>query len=222
MDKLIAGLGYQFRSPELLQQALTHRSWGKKNQERLEFLGDGVLNMVAAELLYKQKPDAQEGDLSRYRARIVRGETLAQIAADLQLGEYVRLGQGELKSGGYRRDSILEDALEAIIGAIYLDGGLPACQKVIGRLWTNLIDELPAADELKDPKTRLQEWLQARGLPLPEYAVQSTEGPDHARIFTVECAIEHAVAPRHIATGDSRRKAEQAAASKAMDALMAT
>jgi len=219
VDSLQAGLGYEFKDPALLKQALTHRSWGKKNQERLEFLGDGVLNMVAAELLFHHKPDAQEGDLSRFRARMVRGETLAKVATGLKLGDHIRLGPGELKSGGYRRDSILEDALEAIIGAIYLDGGFVACQQIIGQLWTGVIDELPSADQLRDPKTKLQEWLQARGYPLPEYQVLSAEGPDHRRVFTVECAIEAGERQLHLASGESRRKAEQAAAKLAIDAL---
>ena len=175
--------------------------------------------MVAAELLFHQKPDAQEGDLSRFRARIVRGETLAEIATELHLGDYIRLGAGELKSRGFKRESILEDTLEAIIGAIYLDRGIEACQQVIGRLWADRIENLPDADALIDPKTRLQEWLQARGLPLPEYSVQSSEGPDHARVFTVECKIEFDRSPRHVASGNSRRKAEQAAAQLALNAL---
>jgi ribonuclease-3 len=150
---------------------------------------------------------------------MVRGETLAEIASELQLGTYIRLGAGELKSGGFRRDSILEDALEAIIGAIYLDGGLESCRQVIGRLWADRIRKLPDADELKDPKTRLQEWLQGRRLPLPVYSIQAAEGPDHNRIFTVECVIEYEKSPVHIATGESRRKAEQAAAKLALDAI---
>jgi len=219
VDGLLTGLGYEFKNPELLQRALTHRSWGKPNQERLEFLGDGVLNMVAAELLFECKPDSQEGDLSRFRTRMVRGETLADIATGLKLGDHIRLGAGELKSGGFRRESILEDSLEAIIGAAYLDGGLKACHQIIKKLWAETINKLPNADELKDPKTRLQEWLQARGLPLPTYRVLSAEGPDHARVFTIECAIEHDSCPIHTASGESRRKAEQAAAELAMNAL---
>lgn len=219
MDGSLTGLGYQFKNPELLQRALTHRSWGKPNQERLEFLGDGVLNMVAAELLFDCKPDAQEGELSRFRTRMVRGDTLAAIATGLRLGDHIRMGPGELKSGGFRRNSLLEDALEAIIGAVYLDGGLAASKQVISALWADTIRELPDAEDLKDPKTRLQEWLQARGLPLPEYSVLSAKGPDHARTFTVECRIESPAHPIHRATGESRRKAEQAAASMAIEKL---
>jgi ribonuclease-3 len=220
VETTLAGLGYEFNDPELLQRALTHRSWGKPNQERLEFLGDGVLNMLAAEMLFEHKPDAPEGDLSRYRTRMVRGETLARIAAELNLGDHIRLGAGELKSGGFRRESILEDALEAIIGAIYLDSGLDECRQLVGRLWAKTIAELPEAEDLKDPKTQLQEWLQARGQQVPAYRVLSAEGPDHARIFTVECAIDIEHCPLHIGTGESRRKAEQAAAKLAIGVLI--
>jgi ribonuclease-3 len=219
VDSLRVKLGYTFTDPELLERALTHKSRSKKNQERLEFLGDAVLGLVAAELLFHSKPEAPEGDLTRYRARLVRGRTLTRIATDLELGDHIRLGPGELKSGGFRRDSILEDAMEAIIGAIYLDSGLAACQEVIGRLWSDVINELPDADQLRDPKTKLQEWLQARGHAVPVYEVLSAEGPDHARVFTVKCTIEVEDAPSHIASGDSRRKAEQAAAKLAIEAL---
>jgi ribonuclease-3 len=207
----IPGIAYRFDNTDLLHQALTHRSLGSCNYERLEFLGDSILNMVVSTRLFELYPQASEGDLSRMRARIVRGRTLSEIALGINLGHQVKLGGGEMKAGGFRRSSILADALEALLGAIYLDGGYPACRDVIIALCDPLIKNLPPAEDLKDAKTRLQEWLQARGRPLPVYELEREEGADHAKNFHVRCFLaddRFAVT----AAGNSRRKAEQAAA----------
>lgn len=209
LDRLRAALGYNFRRPEWLEEALTHRSASAHNNERLEFLGDALLNLVVAEVLYHRHPKASEGELSRLRASLVKGETLAKLARELKLGENLRLGPGELKSGGARRESILSDALEAVIGAVYLDGGLAACRDLILTLYRENLEGLASASELKDPKTRLQEYLQAYQQPLPVYSVLEIRGEPHAQSFTVECAVAEL---RAVATGSSRRKAEQEAA----------
>lgn len=211
-------LRYRFAQSKLLQLALTHRSRGNPNNERLEFLGDAVLNMVVAELLYRARFNAPEGDLSRLRARIVRERTLAEVARELELGEYVLLGSGELKSGGFLRDSILADALEAIIGAVFLDGGFECACDLVERLMSQRIANLPDAEQLKDAKTRLQEQLQSRSLDLPDYEVVDTRGADHDRRFTVVCRVAMLEAPVQ-ATASSRRKAEQAAATMALDEI---
>jgi ribonuclease-3 len=202
----------------LLEAALTHRSAGGPHNERLEFLGDAVLNCVAAVLVFREFATADEGELSRFRASLVSGETLAAIAADIGLGSQVRLGSGELKSGGFRRKSILADALEALFGAIYLDGGYAAATTVVERLLATRLDKLPSAAELKDPKTRLQETLQARGLPLPVYAVESISGEAHNQLFNVYCVVE-ALGLKTLGAGASRRRAEQAAAQLLLDEL---
>ena len=204
-------LGYQFRDAALLQQALTHRSYAHGNNERLEFLGDGLLNFVIGERLYSLQPKAEEGALSRLRASLVREETLARLGRDLQLGELLRLGESELKSGGYRRDSILADAVEAVIGAVYLDGGFEAARAVCERLYAPLLADLPDAESLKDPKTRLQEALQADGRPLPRYEILSESGPPHARRFAVRCLLPDNESFTE-SEGASRRSAEQRAA----------
>ncbi len=173
----IPGIPYRFKDPELLALALSHRSIGRLNNERLEFLGDSILDFVVSARLFDLKAEASEGDLTRLRARVVRGSTLAVLAADLKLGDFIKLGEGELKSGGFKRDSILANTLEAILGAIYLDGGFESCAKVILHICNPFIALLPDADELKDPKTRLQEWLQGHGYSLPEYTVLNEEGP---------------------------------------------
>jgi len=214
----LKGLDYEFAHPDLLRLALTHRSRGNPNNERLEFLGDAVLNMVVAELLFRARPDVPEGDLSRLRARIVRERTLAEVARELELGDHVLLGPGELKSGGFLRDSILADAVEALIGAVFLDGGFEAARALIQRLMDGRIEALPDAETLKDPKTRLQELLQGRSLKLPEYAVTNECGADHDRSFTVVCRVEILDAPIS-ATAGSRRKAEQAAARRALEMI---
>jgi len=213
-----ARLGYRYRDAALLEAALTHRSAGGRHNERLEFLGDAVLNCVVAMLVFREFAEASEGDLSRFRASLVSGEALAVIAAEIGLGDHLRLGSGELKSGGFRRKSILADALEALFGAIYLDSGFEAAQRVIERLIVPRLDRLPTAAELKDPKTRLQETLQARGLPLPVYTVESITGEAHDQEFKVACAVD-TLGLRTVGTGASRRRAEQAAAQELLIAL---
>lgn len=210
-ERLTQSLGYAFRDPALLEQALTHRSAGGEHNERLEYLGDAALGLVIAEALFQRLPDADEGALSRIRASLVKRETLAMLARELELGDYLRLGSGELKSGGYRRDSILADGLEAVFGAIYLDGGFEPCRSCIARLYGQRLEAPPTADSLKDPKTRLQEYLQGRQLDLPVYELVETTGEEHARHFQVECRID-ALQRSARGRGGSRRKAEQAAA----------
>ena len=210
-------LDYRFREPTLLDMALTHRSAGGFNNERLEFLGDAVLSVVIAEWLYQTRPRASEGELSRLRASLVNREALAAIARSLHLGDVLHLGSGELKSGGFRRDSILADALEAVFGAVYLDGGFEACRQVIRSLYESRMAELPSASHLKDPKTRLQEYLQARQQALPLYKLLEITGEAHAQRFTVECVVgeQH----RTMATASSRRRAEQEAARRVLERI---
>ena len=215
MPNGIPSLDYEFRDETLLQYALTHRSAGKNNNERLEFLGDAILNFVIAEHLYQSCPGLPEGDLSRLRASLVNKTSLSEIAQKLALGDSVILGPGEMKSGGQRRDSILADTLEAIIGAIYLDGGFGAAQAIIRDLYTERFANLPMPDELKDAKTRLQELLQARGLGLPEYKVMDVQGKDHAQTFLVTCHVT-SLDLQAQGTGRSRRAAEQNAAQAVM------
>jgi len=210
-DWLAERLGHRFREPALLEAALTHRSAGPANYERLEFVGDALLNCVIAVRLYHEFPEASEGELSRYRAALVSGSSLAEVAAELGLGERLRLGGGELKSGGFRRLSILADALEAVFGAVYLDAGYDAAAAVVGRLYAGRLGRLPAAGELKDPKTRLQELLQGRGHALPVYVVDSVSGEPHEQTFAVTCSVE-ALGLSASGSGSSRRKAEQEAA----------
>jgi ribonuclease-3 len=212
----IPGIPHQFARPELLDEALTHRSRSGSNYERLEFLGDAVLNFVITRRLYDTRPQDNEGALSRLRSRVVRGETLARVARDLKLSDYLRMGEGELRSGGYLRASVLADALEAVLGAVYLDGGLPACEAVIHTLFDPIVHALPDAESLKDPKTRLQEWLQARGRGLPDYQLVAEEGADHAKRFHVCCRLAD-TGLEHVAIGSSRRKAEQAAAQEVLE-----
>jgi ribonuclease-3 len=214
----VAGINYRFSDQQLLKGALTHRSVGANNNERLEFLGDSVLNLVISCRLYEVHPEAPEGDLSRMRARLVRGVSLSELASSIGLGKHLKLGEGERKSGGFRRASILADAFEALIGAIFLDGGYAACQTEILRLFDPLIEDLPDIEQLKDAKTRLQEWLQARGRPLPEYLLMREEGADHAKKFHIQCKTSDD-ANSVEAVGDSRRKAEQAAAGKILEQL---
>lgn len=209
---------YEFDDPALLVQAVTHRSAGGTNNERLEFLGDAVLGLVIAEALFQQSPNAAEGELSRLRATLVREQTLAELARDLELGDYLKLGSGELKSGGFRRDSILADALEAVIGAIYLDGGFNPCSDWIQNQFASRLTSLPSAAELKDAKTRLQELLQSRRLKLPEYAVTRVYGQAHAQTFEVECSVSEQDESTH-GSGKSRRLAEQQAAEAMLKAL---
>lgn len=216
----IPGIPYRFKDPLLLKLALSHRSLGNVNNERLEFLGDSILNFVVSARLFELKPVNSEGDLSRLRARIVRGDTLAKLASGLGLGNFIMLGEGEKKSGGFKRNSILADALEAVFGAVYLDGGYEPCKKVILHVCEQSIAALPRAEHLKDPKTRLQEWLQGKGFPLPEYSVLVESGPSHKKEFKVECRSDQA-GFRFTGSGRSRRKAEQAAAMAAFEYVTA-
>jgi ribonuclease-3 len=206
-------LGYAFRRPELLRQALTHRSFAADHNERLEFIGDGVLNCTIALMLYERFPQLPEGDLSRMRASLVNRDTLHRHAVALGLGTLLKLGEGEIKSGGAARPSILADALEAVLGAILLDGGFEAAHAAIERIYA--ADMAGAATEAiaKDPKTRLQEWLQHRRLPVPEYAIVAVHGEAHLQTFEVVCRIE-ALNIAATGTGASRRAAEQAAAAQ--------
>jgi ribonuclease III len=219
-DWVERSFGHVFIAPGLCHTALTHRSAGAEHNERLEFLGDSILNCAVARLLYDAHPQADEGDLSRLRASLVSGESLAQIAADLGLGEYLSLGSGELKTGGFRRASILADALEAMLGAIFLDAGYEAAAAAVKRLLAARMSELPAAETLKDPKTRLQELMQARGLALPTYTLTAVAGDPHAQTFTVMCEVP-VFGIGAGAEGGSRRRAEQLAASKVIDLLPA-
>ena len=214
----IPGIPYSFKTPELLTLALSHRSIGRINNERLEFLGDSILNFVVSSRLFDLKSNDNEGDLTRLRARVVRGETLAELASALKLGDYVKLGEGELKSGGFKRNSILANTLEAVFGAIYLDGGFESCEKVIRHVCDPYIALLPEANELKDPKTRLQEWLQGHGYSLPEYTVLTDDGPSHRKIFLVEC-VSQAAGIKDTGKSSSRRKAEQIAALAALEII---
>lgn len=213
-EQFAAITGYTFRQQDLLEQALTHRSYSRTaNNERLEFFGDSILNLVISKYIYRQFPDADEGELSRIRASLVKQETLALVAMDMGLGAHIHLGGGELKSGGYRRASILADVLEAVIAAIYLDSDYQQTETVILKLFQNYLQNLPDAAELIDPKTRLQEILQARKLELPEYEVEQTRGKSHNQVFTVSCNIAM-LDLKTSGSGSSRKKAEQQAATK--------
>lgn len=218
--RLSKSIGYSFKDPSLLVQAITHRSAKGQHNERLEFLGDSILGFVIAEALFEQFPKHDEGDLTRMRSSLVKGITLAEIGRDFDLGEYLILGPGELKSGGHRRDSILEDAIEAIIGAVYLDSDIKACKALILAWFANRLSDIKPGHEQKDPKTRLQEYLQGRKIPLPVYDVIDTTGQSHNQQFTVRCStqvIDHEV----IAKGTSRRKAEQEAAQQVLAIISA-
>lgn len=217
-EDLAKRLDYQFRTPALLSKALTHRSAAKKNNERLEFLGDSVLSLVISEHLYDKLKKATEGELSRIRSSLVKGDKLAELAQDLQLGDYLILGSGELKSGGFRRSSILADTLEAVFGAVLLDSDFETCKQVILKLYKDELESLPTAASIKDFKTRLQELLQSRQLPLPVYDVIDISGDPHAQTFTVECTVTIMDTPVK-GTGSSRRKAEQKAASNILELL---
>ena len=213
-------LGYRFRDPALLDAALTHRSAATSNYERLEFLGDAVLNFAVADLVFRAFPDAPEGDLSRYRSALVSGRFLAEAAGRLGLGDQLRLGSGELKSGGFRRSSILADALEAVFGAIFLDGGIEPARTVIEGLTSGQLERLPEAAALKDSKTRLQEVLQARGLALPVYSVDDVTGEPHEQWFVASCSVTE-LGLRTAGEGSSRRRAEQAAAGRMLERIVA-
>ncbi len=209
--RLSKKIGYTFKEPTLLIQALTHRSAKGAHNERLEFLGDSILGFVIAETLFKKFPKHAEGDLTRMRSSLVKGVTLAEVGRGFDLGQHLILGPGELKSGGHRRDSILEDAIEAIIGAVYLDSDLPTCKALILNWFEKRLVDIKPGNEQKDPKTRLQEYLQGRKIPLPQYEVINTTGQSHNQQFTVRCTTS--VLEKEVITkGSSRRKAEQSAA----------
>ena len=211
-------LRYKFAATSLLEQALTHRSAGSNNNERLEFLGDSVLGLIVSEQLYQARPRADEGSLSRIRASLVKRSTLAEIAAEIQLGDLLRLGSGELKSGGQSNQSILADALEAVLGATFLDGSYQAAKTAILNIYASRLENLPDEESLKDSKTRLQETLQGRGLPPPEYVVSSVSGAAHAREFQVACRVQ-SMGLETTGQGTSRRLAEQHAAGRALELL---
>ena len=219
LDRLEKEVGYQFSDPDLLRQALTHRSVGKKNNERLEFLGDSILNFVIAEALFEKFPDSREGDLSRLRASLVKGEKLAELAIGINLSEYLILGPGEMKSGGYRRASILADTMEAIIGAVHLDSDFARCKRLILAIYQKPLAIISSNENLKDPKTQLQEYLQSRKLPLPEYHLDEVTGESHNQFFTISCHVS-CFEKSTIGKGSSRRKAEQESAELALDLLL--
>jgi ribonuclease-3 len=220
ISTLCAKLDYQFTNQALLVEALSHRSFGAVNYERLEYLGDGFLNFTIAAEVFHCYPKEDEGALSRLRASLVRQSTLADIARELKLGDYLNLGVGELRSGGFKRDSILSDVVESIIGAVFLDAGYEQARQLVLRLYGDRVAKLPPSADLKDPKTRLQEWLQAQGLDRPEYAVVDTTGKSHDMRFTVTCKL---VSPELLvtSTATSRRKAEQTAAARMLEKIHA-
>ena len=213
---LYKALDYRFADASLFKQALTHRSANGRNNERLEFLGDAVLNFVISEAVFGLREDADEGDLSRLRASLVKDTSLAQIASELGLGEYLILGSGERKTGGHRRASILADALEAMFGAVFLDAGFDAAKAMVERVFAARLDSLPDARSLRDPKTRLQEWLQARKMSLPRYELTNVTGKDHRQRFEVSCTVEE-LSQTTEGSASSRRKAEQKAAGKMLE-----
>ena len=221
LDKLEKHLGYSFIDRQHLTVALTHSSYGQPNNERLEFLGDSILGWVIAQALFQQFPKAREGQLSRLRAGLVKRDTLAEIATELSLGDFIRLGSGELKSGGFRRQSILADAMEAVMGAIYQDAGIEACQQAILRWFHSRLAMQTLDTNLKDPKTRLQELLQARQADLPIYEVVKTHGKEHEQQFDVSCTVTLLTKPV-LGRGSSRRRAEQSAAKKALKKLLSS
>jgi len=216
LARLYKRIGYQFTDASLVEEALSHRSVGSTNYERLEYLGDSLLNFVIADEIHAQNPELDEGSLSRLRASLVRGTTLASIARELELGEFLKMGTGELRSGGFNRDSTLADVVESIIGATYRDSDFDTARSLILRLFETRLQNLTPVDDLKDPKTRLQELLQGRGLERPVYTVVKTEGKSHQLAFTVTCQVSsHNVTVSCVAS--SRRKAEQAAAAEVLD-----
>lgn len=218
VSDLIPRLDYAYQDEGLLELALTHRSCGKRNNERLEFLGDSILNYVIADALFIRFPKAKEGELSRLRARLVKGETLAEVARELDLGDFLRLGSGELKSGGYRRDSILADSVEAIIGSIHLDAGMSAARDFVLARFESRLSNLDLQESLKDSKTRLQEFLQSRRVPLPNYVLERIDGEAHDQTFHISCESDLLDSPTK-GVGNSRRQAEQDAAFGALKHL---
>lgn len=220
LARLSKRIGYQFSDKALLLQALTHRSAKGNHNERLEFLGDSILGFTIAQKLYEQFPKVNEGDLTRMRSSLVKGVTLAEVARSFELGDYLILGPGELKSGGHRRESILEDAVEAIIGAVYVDSDIETCRSLILSWFETRLAQIQPGQAQKDPKTRLQEYLQGRKIDLPLYEVIDTSGQSHNQEFTVRCTTE--VLNKDVITkGSSRRKAEQSAAKQVLTLLKA-
>lgn len=220
LARLSKRIGYQFSDKALLLQALTHRSAKGNHNERLEFLGDSILGFTIAQKLYEQFPKVNEGDLTRMRSSLVKGVTLAEVARSFELGDYLILGPGELKSGGHRRESILEDAVEAIIGAVYVDSDIETCRSLILNWFETRLAQIQPGQAQKDPKTRLQEYLQGRKIDLPLYEVIDTSGQSHNQEFTVRCTTE--VLNKDVITkGSSRRKAEQSAAKQVLTLLKA-
>lgn len=217
-DTLQQVLNYRFADPELIRLALTHRSANSQHNERLEFLGDSLLGFIVAEHLYSAHPTASEGELSRMRSSLVKKESLVQVARELHLGDYINLGSGELKSGGKQRDSILADAVEALIAALYLDGGMAACKPIVQRWCIDRIGQKSVVDTGKDAKTQLQEIMQAEALPLPEYEVMKITGEAHQQTFHVQCRIA-SLAQTYQGSGTSKRLAEQEAAAKVLSVL---
>ena len=218
LDQLQARLGHVFADVRLLQEALTHRSFGQPNNERFEFLGDSILNCVIAIALFERFGELREGELSRVRASLVRQDALHRIALDLELGDCLRLGEGELKSGGSRRPSILADAVEAVFAAVFLDAGFAAAKAVVDRLYVPLLAEVDPLKPSKDPKTALQEWLQGRRIPVPTYSMVQVIGEAHAQEFEVACEIPK-LGVRTLGRGPSRRIAEQQSAELALAAV---
>lgn len=218
INKLQKKLGYTFQQHDLLLQALTHRSANNKHNERLEFLGDSILSYVIANVLYQCFPRVDEGDMSRMRATLVRGNTLSEIAREFELGECLRLGPGELKSGGFRRESILADTVEALIGGVFLDSNIDTVENLILKWYRTRLDEISPGNKQKDPKTRLQEYLQGCHLPLPTYILVEVRGEAHDQEFTIQCQVSGLLQPV-FGNCSSRRKAEQAAAKKALKLL---
>lgn len=218
LSRLQRKIGYEFSNLALLKQALTHRSAAKIHNERLEFLGDAILNLTIGEALYQQFPKCNEGELSRMRATLVREQTLAEIAKEFELGDYMALGAGELKSGGFRRASILADCVEAVIGAMSLDSSLPKAMEIVRSWYTDYLANIMPGENQKDPKTRLQEYLQGNRLPLPNYNVTNIDGEAHCQTFTVECTVSN-IDQVFIGIATSRRKAEQAAAEQILKKL---
>jgi len=217
-EELEKVLNYTFKQPHFLKVALTHRSKGGEHNERLEFLGDGVVNFIIADILYHQFPKATEGELSRWRATLVNRDSLAELAKDFDLGKYIFLGPGEMRSGGSERQSILSCTMEAVIGAVYQDGGFPAAQACIAMWYEDMLQNLSSAASHKDPKTVLQEYLQSQRLPLPVYKVETIDGEAHQQMFTVSCQVE-GVNDKSFGKGTSRRRAEQEAAQAMLNAV---
>ena len=218
LQRLAKKLGYEYNDIAILQHALTHRSMGAKNNERLEFLGDSLVNFIIADALFHQFGKLPEGDMSRVRAHLVKGDTLAVIGREYEISDYLVLGPGELKSGGFRRDSIIADAVEAIIASVYEDGGLQACRDLVHQFYAKRLAVLDPKKVGKDPKTRLQEYLQSVNEQLPEYSIISVNGAAHAQEFTVSCYVSK-LNSKFEAVASSRRKAEQKAAEIALEAL---